>query len=654
MCGILGWARPRGTSIDHSPFEQGLHRLRHRGPDDEGFLTWDSQSGTVLSYGGRDTHPSLDLPRLPARPDGSHVILGHRRLAIIDLSPRGHQPMRSADKRYWLTFNGEIYNYVELRRELEAGGVRFYTNSDTEVLLEAYAIWGAAAFARFVGMFALAILDTKGNELVLARDVFGIKPLYYGLNARGFVFGSEIKALLRLPGIARMVRADHIYQYLRFGERENTRETLFADIEQVLPAELVRVNLDDLTVSRRKYWSPSLVERRDLSFNAAATQARDLFTESVKLHLRSDVLVGACLSGGLDSSAIVVTARALQTGGTPLQTFTFIADDPRMNEEKYARLVAGDALRTTRPAAIDLQHDFDRLFAAQELPFVGLSVYAQFRVFQLAHQHGVRVMLDGQGSDELFGGYPGHVSARVSGLIAQGRLIEAMRLLATVPNTLPTQRVRNAFSAVGRLLPARAQAMLLPIFDGPLYPSWLSKRWFQSRQVSPRIRPHGRGARALQEELALSTTDLTLPHLLRYEDYNSMHFSIESRVPFCTAALLDFAHTLPPDYLVTPSGETKAVLRHAMAPVLPGEIIAREKLGFPASDRRWLKHLKPWVLSVLGSGHARVAPFLLHDETLRMVDRELESMGHWSGCAWRVLCLLKWAAVHDVDWGEAA
>jgi asparagine synthase (glutamine-hydrolysing) len=562
--------------------------------------------------------------------------------------------MRSADKRFWLTFNGEIYNYVELRRQLEADGVRFSTNSDTEVLLEAYAAWGDAAFARFVGMFALAILDTKRNELVLARDVFGIKPLYFGLHAREFTFASEIKALQRLPGIARTVRADHIYQYLRFGERESTRETLFADIEQVLPAEIVRVNLDYLTVGTSKYWSPSLVERRDLSFEAAATQARDLLTESVKMHLRSDVLVGACLSGGLDSSAIVVTARAMQSGGAPLQTFTFVADDPPMNEEKYARLIAGDKLHTTRPTPTDLQDDFDRLFAAQELPFVGLSVYAQFRVFELAREHGIKVMLDGQGSDELFGGYPGHVSARVTGLIAQGRFTDAMRLLATVPNTLPRQRVRNALSALGRLFPARAQAMLLPILDGPLYPSWLSKRWFQSRQVSPRIRPHGRGARALQEELSLSITDLTLPHLLRYEDYNSMQFSIESRVPFCTAALLEFAHSLPPDYLVTPSGETKAVLRYAMAPLLPGEIIAREKLGFPASDRRWLKHLKPWVLSVLGSEHARVAPFLRHDATLRMVDRELESMGHWSGCAWRVLCLLKWASVHDVNWGEAA
>jgi asparagine synthase (glutamine-hydrolysing) len=314
MCGIAGYV----TGSDPRPvaaFQRSVLRtLAHRGPDDAGWLT-DRDVGTGDTAG-----------------EPGRWGLLHRRLAILDLSAFGHQPMRSPDGRYAIIFNGEIYNYVELRRELEKEGASFASQSDTEVLLRAYAHWGPACLPRLVGMFAFAITDRDRRRMFLARDPFGIKPLYYARPGGAFAFASEIKALR--PVVSGRVRASRLLDYLRDGLTDHGGETLLEDVHQLPAAHWMEVDLDTGTPTQpHRYWDIHLDRRTDVSFPEAVARIRELFLDSIRLHLRSDVPVGAALSGGIDSSAIVAAMRAVEPRAN-LHTFSFVADAPAHGEEQ--------------------------------------------------------------------------------------------------------------------------------------------------------------------------------------------------------------------------------------------------------------------------------------------------------------------------------
>ncbi len=338
---------------------------------------------------GPDTSTGMNLPPI-ADLDGQpfDLALGFRRLSIIDLSETGHQPMPSSDGRYWIIFNGEIYNYVELRMELEALGHRFRSHSDTEVLLAAYAQWGPKALLRLVGMFACAILDTHERKLFLARDPFGIKPLYYVRSAGFFAFASEIKALLDIPGLRRTVNPERLYLYLRHGLTDHGSETMFAHIRQLPAAHYLEIPLQGGPSSLpQQYWSMDLSRHPTYSFDEAAEQLRELFVHNIRLHLRSDVAVGAALSGGIDSSSIVSAMRHVEGEKLELHTFTHVAEDPSINEEHWAEMAgqaASAAIHKVKPTAEDLACDLERLIAMHDEPFGSTSIYAQYRVFGLA------------------------------------------------------------------------------------------------------------------------------------------------------------------------------------------------------------------------------------------------------------------------------
>jgi asparagine synthase (glutamine-hydrolysing) len=651
MCGVVGIVHARGRSIDWPRLAAASERIRHRGPDDEGCLGFDASDGSVHTMGGASTDPTLGLPGWSSARPGDHVALAHRRLAIIDLTSAGHQPMRSADGRYWIAYNGEIYNFVELRAELERLGRRFRTGSDTEVLLEAFAEWGTAALPRLIGMFAFALLDTRERIVVLARDCFGIKPMYYHEDASGLRFASETKALLEFPGVPRRADPQQTYQFLRFGERTAGARTIFAEVRALPAAHYLVVSADDGRVRRlERYWTPRPRALAPVEFPAAVAEFGELLRDSVRLHMRSDVPVGACLSGGLDSTALVTLMRGQLAAGQALHTFSYVNEDARFSEERWIDLVEATQQHKVRPSAEEFRADVHDLVDAQDLPFISLSVYAQYRVFRLAHEAGIKVMIDGQGSDEILGGYSSLMGARLSSLLGQRRWSEALGLLRRLPDTTPRLRLRTAASAVGRLLPTAAQLRIIDRFDGGLYPPWLEREWFDRRAVRPAIRPHGRGPEAFSEELVLGATELTLPQLLRYEDRNSMHFSIESRVPFCVPALLEFALALDPEFLVDASGETKRVLRHAMRGLVPAPILDREKFGFPAPERLWLRTVPEFVADSLGNDAAARAPFLDLSEVRRMTTAALAGEGYWPPSVWAVLGLLAWARRFDVYW----
>jgi len=640
MCGVVGFISKKGR-VGPRRIPAVLDQLRHRGPDDQGFLVYSERS---VKLGREWTDP------------GAHaeVIFLHRRLSILDLSEGGWQPMGTRDGRYFITFNGEIYNYVELRGELEQLGYQFQSDSDTEVLLAAYAAWGVEALRRLVGMFAFAVLDTVRRVVFLARDFFGIKPLYYAATDQSFVFASELKTLLEFGAVSRQVNANRLFSYLRHGLCDYGSETLLADVLQLPAAHYLEIPLDGSLRPRPAcYWEPALECRDDLSFEQAAEHLRALFLKSVALHLRSDVPVGSALSGGIDSSSIVMAMRYLDPG-VELHTFSYIAEDDSLNEEKWVDLVARAArshVHKVRPTANELMADFARLSYVQDMPSGSTSLYAQYRVFGAAQKAGIKVMLDGQGADEILGGYSYFRGARLASLIRQKRWRKAADFLS---------HARDWSGAGGFLLLQDASHYLLPMFaQGPLrrlvgkdlVPSWLNQDWFRQHGVLPhRIWDAYSSSQVLQEKLKRELLE-HLPNLLRYEDRNSMAFSIESRVPFLTPELVNFVFSLPEEYIVAPDGTSKAVFRRAMRGIVPDPILDRkDKIGFATPERKWLSAVSRWIHERFDAQVAVEIPAIRLDVVGREWQQIEQGRKPISFAVWRCLNVIEWTERFQIQY----
>lgn len=638
MCGIAGYIGEVGANA--TAVRRWGERLAHRGPDDWGV--------GVLGRGGFTVGRTVDA----ITPEAS-TVLWNWRLAIIDLSPAGWQPMLSADGRHAIVYNGEIYNYRELRAELETLGRSFRSQSDTEVLLEAFRCWGPASLSRLVGMFAFAVIDLEARSLVLARDPFGIKPLHYSTWPGGFAFASEQKALLDLPQVSRRVNPRSVYEYLRFGLTDHGPETMLEGIQSCPPAHWMEVSLADARPSTpKRYWSLEPERLFTGSFDQAAEQLRALFLDSVRLHLRSDVPVGAALSGGVDSSAIVAAMRSLEPD-LDLHAFGYVSDDPEIGEERWLDLAVsatGAKVHKTRARGSDLVADLDRLLCAQDEPFGGTSIYAQYRVFRMARETGIKVMLDGQGADELLGGYHGLVAARLASLVRQGRLLEAVRF------------VRSASRAPGRgalalwagefLVPSALQAPLRSMAGQELVPSWLDRDWFAAHGVRGESCKYASGAtrEVLREQMHRLLTRTNLPMLLRYEDRNSMAHSIESRVPFLTTAIAEFVFALPEEYLIDREGRTKAVFRRAMRGLVPDAILdRRDKIGFATPEHDWMIELESQVERWLNSETAAAIPALRIGSMRAEWETFRARRPRRDFRVWRWINLIEWAARTRAD-----
>jgi asparagine synthase (glutamine-hydrolysing) len=649
MCGIAGLiAAHEDVSCAHA--QQMADRLRHRGPDDEGYLTLHAD-GSVQVWGGGDTDPTLQLA--PINPNmGARVVLAHRRLSILDLSSAGHQPMGDESGRFWIVLNGEIYNYVELKRELGRLGHRFRTRTDTEVLLAALSEWGDQAVKRLRGMFAFAVIDRMRGEVLLARDPFGIKPLYYArLADGGFAFASEIKALALLPGVSSAPHADTLYQFLRFGLSDHGDRTMFSDIRQLPAGHIMRVRVNETAAATpNSFWS--LPQRTNSASHAAEAGniVREALSESISVHMRSDVPVGSCLSGGLDSTAIVAVASEMMPSGTAFGTVSFISDDPASSEAAYVAI----AERTYRIdshkveiSTADIRRDLSDLVRIQEAPFSSLSIYAQFAVFRAACANGLTVMLDGQGSDELLGGYNTAVSAAIAQRLARGQLPTAVSIARGFHPIGEGAQVRTVLSALGRFIPPIVAPLLMRAIHKPLCPRWLDGDWFADRGVRMAVRPQGRGRNALDQELRLFTQDLSLPQLLRYEDRNSMAFGIESRVPFCDVGFAEAVASIPTNLLIADSGQTKVPLRVAFRGLVPDEIIDRRKIGFNTPDQKWLSALKPWLVKMLNEQAPRL-PFLRIERFFDELDGAIGQKKDLSQDFCRVVSTALWVEAFDI------
>jgi len=647
MCGILGIVSLCHQPVDLEMARRSLDNIRHRGPNDEGYLLLDSATQQVVVCGGADTDSRLSLPVLEDFTNRPFTaVFGHRRLSILDLSIAGHQPMQSCDGRYWIVYNGEIYNYLELKAELKNAGVCFKTQTDTEVALAALIHWGTEnALKRFQGMFAIALIDVKFRTVLLARDAFGIKPLFVCKWQQGFAFASEISSLMELPGVDISLEPDRTWMYLRFGVTDYGDKSMLSGIRQVPPAHWVQLQLDaDLfSWDFQHYWDPYAITRCELSFEDAVEQTRHLFLRNISWHLRSDVPVGTALSGGIDSSAIVCAIRHLYPDHE-IHTFSYLADDKFLNEEKWVELVnqkVSAIPHSIKSSGENLESDINFLLKCQGEPFGSTSIYAQYCVFRAASEAGITVMLDGQGADEILAGYVPYQGARLASLFAQGRIVEATKFLLAQRGMAGRTMSDVLINALGHLLPDIARPIARSLVGKTDRPIWANLGWFinqETRLDCPWY--HGVNKEYLRSDLKESVST-TLMSLLRYEDRNSMAFSIESRVPFLTTDFVDLSLSLPESFLIGNDGVSKRVFRAAMKGIIPNAILERnDKIGFATPELAWLRNNKDFVSRSISRAHD--VPCLSGTGVEIYCQQMLSGDRPFSFQIWRLLNFLHW------------
>ena len=592
MCGIAGQYCFDGRAPDRQLLARMSEQLIHRGPDGV----------------GTEVRGCMGLV--------------HRRLAIIDLSDDGLQPMTNEDKTLWLLFNGEIYNYIELRDELVNKGHRFHSRSDTEVILHAYEEWGTGCLQRFNGMWAFALWDERSQQLFCARDRFGIKPFYYTEIDGSFLFASEIKALVEHPDAGKKPDDEVLGTYLAWGVQDHSAHTMFDGILQLKPAHALLVTKEGAHTPYR-YWDVTIngSVRSDNGIEKESGRFLDLLKDATRIHLRSDVAVGTCLSGGIDSSTLAVLINNLIREEAPpsvsdrQKTFSVVFTDKRFDESRYIDEIVnatGVDSHRTEPDPAQLWDDIDRLVWVQDEPFGSLSIYAQYCVMRLAKKN-VKVVLDGQGADELLAGYLAYQAGYIRGLVHSFHPVKAIREIAG-----SLRNHRDFFSsALGQLLTRRSRRNLLTMT----------------------VPPVDRYAGSLPDVLRRELCSTNLPALLHYEDRNAMAFSLESRVPYLDVRFVEYVASLPLNQKIR-NGVTKIALRNAVKGIIPERIRCRmDKMGFVTPEEIWMREtLRPFVLDVIGADSFRARPYWNADAVMRDYQAFLEGKSAYSPEIWRIVC----------------
>ncbi|MBM4442456.1 MAG: asparagine synthase (glutamine-hydrolyzing) [Candidatus Rokubacteria bacterium] len=628
MCGIAGIVlSDRGRTVDEPVLGRMTDVLRHRGPDDRGVNVW------------------------------GNVGFGHRRLSIVDLEG-GHQPMSSADGTLWVTFNGELYNYVELRAELIQHGYRLKTYSDTEVLLALYDRYGLRMFEHMNGMFAFALWDARARRLVLARDRFGEKPLYWYRDRERVLFASEIKAILAVPGVRAAADPAAVQEYLTF-QYCLAERTLFDGVHRLPPASYLVLDDTGAEIERGEYWSLGYEEDHARSEEYWVDELRFLLEDAVKIRLRSDVPVGTYLSGGVDSS--VVTALAAKLMGRGLPAFTgYFAEGDRFSELPYAEAVAkqhGCPHHVTCPSAQDFADNLGRIIYHMDEPAAGPGAFPQLMVSGLARR-AVTVVLGGQGGDELFGGYARYLlmylEESLKGSIFQSQ--DPARHIVTLGRALPNLAMLQQyvpllkdFWSQGLFGPVERRyfALITRIPELAQYftPGFLAARddaaiyaGFEA-QFNDVLRHVSTGGSALFNRMTAYDVRTLLQSLLHVEDRMSMAVSLESRLPLLDYRIAELMFRMPPLYKYR-DGKSKSVLLAATRSLLPETVRERkDKMGFPVPFVEWARGpLKGFVSDILLGQAARERGIYRMDGLARL----LESERPFGRELWGLLCLELW------------
>lgn len=572
MCGIAGILSPDKRNVNKERLQIMTSAIEHRGPENEGFwINIEHSAG-----------------------------FGHRRLSIIDVSNAGFQPMHYSD-RYTITYNGEIYNYLELKEELIKKNYLFASDCDTEVVLAAYACYGQNCLQYFDGMFAFAIWDQQEKTIFCARDRFGEKPFYYTWLSKQheFVFASEMKALWA-AGVPKKMDNEMLLNYLTLGWVQNPvdkQQTFYEDIFSLPPSHYLLYKFQPnnepyLTV--KSYWD---IDKETRIINTSEDRVKEtfleLFTTSVRRRLRSDVAIGSSISGGLDSSAIVAMVNKLLNGAAKQKTFSAVFPGFEKDESGQIGEITNhfniDNYKVT-PSANDLINDFEKLIYHQEEPFQSSSIYAQYKVYELAKQKGVTVILDGQGADETMAGYSKYYRWFWQEKIAGGRWKEAKKEIkaARQNGQEVTWGLKNYAAA---FLPQIAAKQLQKDSykkqsEHPdLTQDFFSHNYNKTKIFKPSITN-------LNDILYFNTMQFGLEELLRYADRNSMAHSREVRLPFLSHELVQFTFSLPSSFKIK-KGFTKQLLRISMDDLLPPSVVWRkDKTGFEPPQKQWMQHPK--------------------------------------------------------------
>ena len=624
MCGICGIVR-YNEDAKEAEVRRMMDAVVHRGPD----------GGGCMLFG--------------------QLGLGHRRLSILDLRDSAFQPMRYLN-RYTITYNGEVYNYIELKAELTALGYSFATDSDTEVLLAAYDHWGEQCVSHFNGMWGFCIYDEQEQTLFCSRDRFGVKPFYYTRRAAYFAFASEIKQLLLLDDAPPKADRDALNAFLVAAQLDYSERTMFAEVRQLEPGTNLLYDLRTHRFTISRWYDLMRVRERKAPFSESVATFRERFFDAVRLRLRSDVPVGSCLSGGLDSSAIVcVINRLLRESGEPFEQHVVSAcfNEPQYDERPYMDAVleqTGAISHRTFPDVSQVLQELDSFTWHMDEPLTSTSHYAQWCVYREAHQQGLTVMLDGQGSDEQLAGYTEFFELMFIELIRNFRFLRLEKELH-----LFNERRKTAFYASG----ARFRADLL-------FRAWTPdfiKKLRRDRQISG-VGPYP--AEQVRNPEIASFRDCfdfkrprkfiyanlyrTLMALLHYGDRNSMAFSIESRLPFLDYRLVESVFAMPLSHKIR-FGLTKRVMREAMRGVMPDLITDRQsKLGFSTPEEEWMRNNATQFRDMLESSARRLTPLVNEERTLAWYD-EIVRTDRFREChvIWRIISAARWADIFHVE-----
>lgn len=606
MCGVSGIVNKNSSVVSPAAIKDINDLIAHRGPDDEGF------------YFGRN------------------FALGHRRLSILDLSPHGHQPMRYM-KKYVITFNGEIYNYVELRDQLLLDGYHFSSKSDTEVILCAYDKWGQACVERFNGMWAFCLYDMEKNILFCSRDRFGVKPFYYSDTPQHFIFGSEIKQVLSGRGGSAVANMRAVRDFLIEGYSDHTRETFFEGVHALEAGHNLVYSIESNTFELLRHYSLS-AQAEVLALDEPSATARFLteLKRSVTYRLRSDVKVGTCLSGGLDSSSIASLSAAMYHANSD-QKFQAIhakAGIAKWDESDYARELASSCdidLFVIEPSVEEFTGAIDEVAYYQEEPFATPSIFMQYFVFQKAKEIGCKVMLDGQGCDEILLGYERYYSAYLRSIPARDAIRELFSIWRNSRLSLCDLLGFYLYFSVSaiRILSLRRKFSFIK-------PEYLVE--------FPNVKKLAKTCHDIRGIQKLEIEHLQLPHLLRYEDRNSMRHSIEARLPFLDYKLVEVAFGMNNHFKIT-KGWTKHVLRVAMAGLVPKNILWRKiKLGFEAPEATWIEAAGASMKSTIGQ--SAIVDSMCKD---KLNFEKIDNVTFW-----KLYSIAKWEAVYSVQLATAA
>lgn len=606
MCGICGIINKTGITVEERTLIKKMNEIqRHRGPDDEGEYIEKT------------------------------VALGHRRLSIFDLSAAGHQPMLYKEK-YVISYNGEVYNYPELKKELKKEGYRFFSNTDTEVILAAYDRWGIECLHRFNGFWAFALYNIETKELILSRDRFGVKPLYYCVNEKRIIFASEIKAILEDRSVERVANENVVQDFLINGLVDFSDETFYKGIFRI-PAGCNMIIHPDLSYKIQQYYEMKFSDCVDEKISADKIKNfKKLFVKAVGLRMRADVKVGSCLSGGLDSSSIVCQVNELlkkREKRDKQETFSACYKNFELDESKYinaVRMKTGVKSNLVYPDSAGIRNDLEKVIYHQDEPFATMSIYASYCVMRCAKEKGVTVLLDGQGADEILCGYRKSRIYYIKKLISNKKYINAIKeFLYSLSQFKITESRKNDILKIKQILFKQTDME--------------KEKYFLSEEFAKQDLKFQYNF--VDDFIYTDFYNISLPALLRFADRNSMAFSIEDRLPFLDFTFVEFVSKLPLSAKIC-NGYSKYIMRKALP--MP-EIIRKrkDKIGFSVPDLLWINENKDYFLSIFHNESFRSKRFVDNRKIVRNWEKILS--GEIKVDLFRYICMELWMQMFSVS-----